>query len=164
MKFSLTFSRWDTKNQRMDPMGLCSSWADSFNNKLNNYHNINKNKKMNFCWKAFYHSLNNSEGLTQWAFAPLGPTFTYTTANLKKFRNFLEANQFIYGDMRYHKNRQPCHNLIRACGGGKSVCLVWIRPTENLQSHPRTSFRINERWYNKYYTHKSTINQIRLEK
>ena len=31
-------------------------------------------------------------------------------------------------------------------------------------THPRTSFRINWHWYNKYDTHKSTINKIRLER
>ena len=62
------------------------------------------------------------------------------------------------------KNRHPCHNLPQDCRGSKYVFPVWIRPTENLQSHPRTSFRINEHWYNKYDTHKSTINKISLER
>ena len=37
----------------------------------------------------------NRKGLTQWAFVPLGPTLTYTTANLKNFRKCLESNQYI---------------------------------------------------------------------
>ena len=65
--------------------------------------------------------------------------------------------------MRNRKNRQPHNDLTQICKGGKSVCLFWIHPTENLQSHPRTSFRINELWYNKHDTLKSTINKRRLE-
>ena len=36
--------------------------------------------------------------------------------------------------------------------------------TDDLKSHPRKSFRINERLSNKYYAHKSEINKIGLER
>ena len=42
--------------------------------------------------------------------------------------------------------------------------MFWIRPTGNFLTHPRTSFRINELWSNKYDTQKSTIKKIRLER
>ena len=62
------------------------------------------------------------------------------------------------------KKRQPCHNIPKTCGGSNSICLVWIRPTYNLLTRPRASFRINERWSNKYNTHKTTINKINIGK
>ena len=95
---------------------------------------------------------------------PLGPTLTYTTEKLKNLRNFLESNKCIHDNMCHHKNCNPRHDLPQTFGGRKSVCLVWLQPTENLQSHPRTSFRINERYSDKHDTQKSTINKIRLEK
>ena len=61
-------------------------------------------------------------------------------------RNCLEANQFIEYDMWIHKKRHPHHDLPQACKERKYIFLVWIWPTENLQLHPRTIFRINERW------------------
>ena len=47
--------------------------------------------------------------------------------------------------------------------GIKSICTVWIRPTEHFITHPNTSFGINGLWYNKYDTHKSKINKRILE-
>ena len=94
----------------------------------------------------------------------LGTTLTYTTANLKKLRNCLESNQCIDDTRFNHKKRHPCHDLPQTCGGRKSVCPVWIRPTENLQSHPMTSFRINERRSNKYDPRKSTVNKRGTER
>ena len=47
--------------------------------------------------------------------------------------------------------------------GIKYVCPVWIRPTGNFLTHLMTTLRINECGYNKYNTHKSKINKIRLE-
>ena len=55
------------------------------------------------------------------------------------------------------------HEHPQTCGGSQSICMVLKRPTDNLQSHPRKSFRINEYWYNKYDTQKVIINKIRLE-
>ena len=57
------------------------------------------------------------------------------------------------------KNRHLLHDLPQTFGGIKYVCQFWIRPTDNFLTHQRTSFRTNERWYNKYNTHKSTINK-----
>ena len=93
---------------------------------------------------------------------PLRPTLTYTNSNLKNLINWIEDNKFIDYERWNHKNRHPRHNLPKTCGGSKSVCPVWIHSTENLLTHLRTSFRINERWYNKYYTHRSIINKRRL--
>ena len=42
----------------------------------------------------------------------------------------------------------PCHDIPQAYRRSKSVCTVWIRPKENLQSHPRTSISINEILFN----------------
>ena len=120
-------------------------------------------KNMTFCWKDLDHSQNNWDGLNQWSFVPLGPTLTYKTSNLNKFRKFLAANQCIDGNSWNNKNQHPLHDLPQTCGGSKSVCTGSIRPTENFQSHLRTSFSINERWSNKYYTHKLTTNKRRIE-
>ena len=43
-------------------------------------------------------------------------------------------------------NRHPCHALPQTCRGGKSICPVCIRLTENFLTLPRTSFGINEFW------------------
>ena len=76
---------------------------------------------------------------------------------LSKWKNCLESNQCIDYNKWNHKNRHLFRNLLQTCAGSKSICPVWIRPTENLLPHPRTSFSINELWSNKYDTHKSTI-------
>ena len=80
--------------------------------------------------------------------------------NKSNLKNCLESNQCIDGNRWNHKNRHPRHDLPQSCGGVKSVCPVWIWPTENLQSRLRESFRINEHWYNKYDTHNFKINKI----
>ena len=89
-------------------------------------------------------------------------TLTYTTSNLNKLRNWLESNQYIYGERLNHSNRHPRNKLPQTCRWSKSVCPGLIRPTENLKSHLGTIFSINERWSNKYDTHKLTINEISL--
>ena len=45
-----------------------------------------------------------------------------------------------------HPTGTPCHNLQQACMGRKFVCLVWIHPTDNCQSHLRKNFRTNKCW------------------
>ena len=40
----------------------------------------------------------------------------------------------------------PRQELPQTCWVIKLVYPVWIRPTDNLKSHPKTSFRINWRW------------------
>ena len=149
------------KNQEMGPMGLCTPWANCF---IHNWKNIkNKQQKnMTFCWKYWDHSKNNCEELTQWNSVLLGATLTYTTPKLNNLRKLPESNQCIDGNRRNNKKRHPRYGLPQTWGGRKSICPVWIRPTENLQAHPRKSFRINERWSNKYDTYKSTINKRRL--
>ena len=56
-------------------------------------------------------------------------------------------------------NRQPNHDLPQACGENKSICMIWLLPTENLQPHPKTSFNINESWSIKCKIHRSKINK-----
>ena len=121
-------------------------------------------KKMSSCWKDLDHSLNNFEGLNLWSFVTIGPTLTCTTPNYNNLRIYLEANQCIDYDMCNNRNRQYRHGLPQACGRNKSVCPVWIGTTGNFQSHPKASFRINERWSNIYNTHNSTIKDKNLMK
>ena len=61
------------------------------------------------------------------------------------------------------KIRHPCHDLTKTWRRGKSLCLVWIRPTDNYITHPRKRFTKNEHWPNKWNTQKSTIKK-RLER
>ena len=98
-------------------MGICTPWSDYFINNQKNYQNINKKKKMTSCWKYLDHSLNNCEGLTQWAFVPLETTLTQKTYNLNNLRNCLELNQCIDYDSYNHKNPHPCHYLPQSCVG-----------------------------------------------
>ena len=77
--------------------------------------------------------------------------------------DWLEANHFIDDDRWNLKNQHPHPDLPQTCRSSKLVCTVCIHPTDNLLMHPRESFIINERWYNKWNTHKSTINKRRLE-
>ena len=135
-------------------MGLCALWGD--------YKNKTKYTNMKIKERNLIYNTKNYKQWTQWSFVPLGPTLTYTCENLNNLRKYLEANQCVDGNMCNNKNQHPFHNLPQTCGGRKLVCPVCIWPTENLKSHPRKSFRNNERWFNKYDTHKSTINKIRL--
>ena len=80
-----------------------------------------------------------------------------------KLKDCLEANQYIDDNRWNHKDWHPRYDLQQTCVGRKYLCPVLIRLTDNLLSHLRKSFRINERWSNKYATHKSKINKIRLE-
>ena len=62
------------------------------------------------------------------------------------------------------KKRCSRHDLPQICKGSKYVCPVWIRPTDNLITRPRTSLSINKWWSIKYDTHTSTINKRTLER
>ena len=44
-------------------------------------------------------------------------------------------------------NHHPSHDLTQAFGERKSVCPVWICPTENLIQHPRIIIRNNKCWF-----------------
>ena len=46
--------------------------------------------------------------------------------------------------------RHPLHGIPQTCKGITFICLVWIRTTENLESHPWTSFSINVVWSDQY--------------
>ena len=136
---SQTLLKRNTKIQGMDPMGLCAPWSDSFIDNKKTIKTQTKKQRYIFLDR----SLNNCEGLNQWAFVPLGPTLTYTTSNLNNQRNYLEANKCTDYNKCNQKHRHLRHKLSQACMGRKSVCIVWIWLTGNLKSHPRTSFRIN---------------------
>ena len=60
------------------------------------------------------------------------------------------------------KHQNTLYNLPKDCGESKNACLIYMRPTDNLQSHLREIFRINERWYDKLKLHRSTTNKRRL--
>ena len=62
----------------------------------------------------------------------------------------------------YPDNWHPLHDLPQTCGGRKYLYPVCIRSTENFQSHPSTSFRINETLYSKCNKQNSTINKNML--
>ena len=162
MKMSPTFLIWKII-QKICPMVLCAPWAESFIHNWKNYQSIDNKTKMTFCWKYLDNSQNNCDGLTQWSFVTLGPTITHTTSNLNNLKKFFEENQFIDGNKWNHKKWHPRHDLLQICGGRKSVCPFWKYTTVNFQSHPRTSFSINERWSNKYDANNSATNRIRLE-
>ena len=70
------------------------------------------------------------------------PKIHQTMSNLS---NCLESYQYIDVNKCNHKNRHPRHNILQPCRGSKNLNPVLIQPTENLQSHPRKNFRINER-------------------
>ena len=152
-----------TKNQGIYPMDLCAPWFDYSINNQKHYQKIYNKTNMTCFWKALDNSLNNFEGLNQWEFLPLGPTFTYTISNLNNLSKFSEANICIYGNRFNNKYQHPHHELTQSCRGSKYSCPFWISPTDNLQYHPSTNFSINEHWSNKNDTHKSTINKMTLE-
>ena len=124
-------------------MSLCDPWDESLIQDKKKQ-NLDNDTKMTFCSKDVDHSQNNCEGLTQWAFVPLGPKLTYTTTNLKNFRNYHQENKYIDDDRLNHKNRHPFHNFTQTCGGSKYVCTVWIQPTDSFSTYLMTSFRIHE--------------------
>ena len=103
---------------------------------------------MNFFWKYWDWSQNICEVLTQWAFVPLGIKLTHITLNLNNLRNFPEGNKCIDINIWNHKNRYPHHKIPQTCGGRKSIRTVWIRPTDNFLTNPRTSFGIKVCWSN----------------
>ena len=134
------------------PNGILCTLGWLFYSQPKNILKHRQQYKDDFCWKYLDHSENNCEGLTQWSFVSLGATLNYTTLNLNDLSNWLESNECIYCDRWNHKNWHPCHDLPQTCGWKKSICPVWIIPTDNLQSLLRTSFRVNEIWPNKYGT------------
>ena len=45
-------------------------------------------------------------------------------------------------------NHLPHHELPQNFGGSKSVCPIWIQPTNVFLTHSKTSFSINKLWSN----------------
>ena len=70
----------------------------------------------------------------------------------------VESNAVVLGSTYFvnnDKNWFCLQSLVLVLRISKYICLVWIRSTENLPTHPRTSFSINDCWSNKYDAHKS---------
>ena len=133
--------------QKINPIRLCDPWVDY---KIKQFFTNMRIKQTTLTCNT-----KKCKGLNQWAFVSLGLTLTYTTTTVSNLRNCLESNQCIDDTMQNNQNWHPRHDLPQICGGNKSVCPVWIHITDNFLTHPRTSFRINELWSNKYDTHKS---------
>ena len=163
MNMSPTFIRQKKIKSRYRPNCTFCPFSRLFYSQLKKL-SKHRQRKRQFFWKALDHSQNNCMGLKHWFFVHLMPKLTYTTSNFNNLRNCLESNKFIDGNRWNPPNQQPVQNLPQTFRGSKYVCTVWIRLTENFQSHPRTSFRINEHWSNKYDTQKSKIHKIRLER
>ena len=104
------------KIQGIDPMGLFKPWSDSSINNRHNYQNIDNKTNMASCWKALNNSLNNCDGLNQWAFVPLGPTLTHTTSKLNNLRNCFESNECIYCDSCNKKTGTLANNFHNFAG------------------------------------------------
>ena len=81
-----------------------------------------------------------------------------------KSRNRLETNKCIDYDRLNTKNWRPCHELQQICGGRKYLYTAWIRTTDNLLTHPRICFSINEHCSNKYDKEKSKSTKEVLNK
>ena len=144
-------------------MGLCVPWDDSYYHKWKQYQNLDNGTQITLCWKTLDHSQNNLKGISQWTCVPLVPALIYTTEILKNFGWFTLSQSINWWWQVQSQNRHPFHDLPQPCGGIKAVYPVWIWPTANFLTQPRTSFRINEHWSNKYVTENSTINKISLE-
>ena len=124
-----------------------------------NYNNKEVFTNMKIKQTTLRFNTKHLQELTQCTLMPLWQTLTYTTENLKNLNIFLGSNQCIDWFGWNHITVILATTFHKSVGGSKSVCLVCIRPTDNFQSHPRTSFSINEVWSNKYDTHKSRINK-----
>ena len=146
------------KNQGMNLMGLNSPWADSLEILyLRPVKRIAKDEpKWDFvplCTTINHH---------WWCLQSNASSTPENTLNtLKKFQqeklevvdlkkvtmklsNCLESNQYIEDNRWNIKNGHPHHDLPETCGRIKSICKVWIRPTDNVIAHLRTSFSIND--------------------
>ena len=64
--------------------------------------------------------------------------------------DFIPRKEISWIQKVWTPNFHPCHYPPQTCGGNKSVCPVWIRPTDNFLTHLGESFSINERWYNQW--------------
>ena len=53
-----------------------------------------------------------------------------------------QVNKFI--DKSENHNQNTNQDPTQACRGRKYICLIYMRSTENFQSHLNTSFIINE--------------------
>ena len=134
-------------------------------------------------------SQNLCKGLTQWYFVTFGLTRIYTTEeipptlttktwwlllvsmlgllqwtiNLKKFvwLHWIQSINWWWQVESQNRNHQ--HGLPQTWVEIKSVCSVWIWPTGNLITQPRSISGFNELWSSKFNAHKSKINKRSLE-
>ena len=95
-------------------------------------------------------------------FSPLGQHLStqLKTTYLNYQTNWMKLGWFTWSQSTNwwrqvkYKNWHPHHDIPQTCRESKPVCTVWIFPTDNFITHPRTSFRINEWWSNKCNTQK----------
>ena len=139
------------KLKGINPMGLSFPLVDSYNN--NRYETPDCHKNLDII------GLKNFKGLNQWALVPLWitlkPTIILKHFTVTKTLRWFPWSQSInwLWKLQPH-NQNPRHDLPKNCGVRKYVCPVWIRPTYNVQSQPRKSFRINKSWSIKFNKHK----------
>ena len=78
-----------------------------------------------------------------------GSIHTYTiNANLEPLKSIGISELINYLWKLWTPNRKPHHYLTQSYRARKLMCPVLIRPTENLQQHPKTSIRTNTYLYN----------------
>ena len=99
--------------------------------------------------KQLYYCIENLQGIDPMGLsAPLADSYPRNcseTPNCHKNLEMIDFNpvsKFMMTIVK--KNWHPLHDLSLACREIKSVFPVCIRPTDKLQSQPRTSFTINE--------------------
>ena len=132
----------------------------------------------------------NYKGLTQWEFVPLASTLISTTDFFSKPWQ-KKTDESLLKSFRPTTKKLQRINLMKLCDPKADTCLhkwkitylhqkknmmslgrmtwikkimIWIWLTENLITHPRKSFIINELWSSKWNEHKSEINKIRLDR
>ena len=71
-----------------------------------------------------------------------------TSQNLKKI-DFRSSKTINWFQQVVTLNRIPQHDFPQVYGGRKSLCPIWVFPTEDFQSHLGKSFSINEFWSDK---------------
>ena len=103
--------------------------------------------------------------LNQCDCVPLGPKLVYTNTNVPTLTTKTRINYSSLGAFSNKVNNElgelgiidlnPVNVLMKigelpqTCGVSKSICPIWIRPTDNFLTHSRTSSSINEIWSRK---------------
>ena len=148
---------WQKYLHGINPLVLFAPWGDYKNKKIA--------KNMKIKQTTLKCNTKISKELTQQALVPLGTTLDNTYLHnwkLEQPEKLPWSQSMYWWHQVKQQNRYPYNKLPQTCTRSKYVYPVWIRPTDNLKSQPRKSFRINELWSNSYDTHKSKINKIIL--